>query len=57
MKLEQFNPPANINGFLDDARKAQALAEAWNKNLRRWTETAILGDPWSVLNDHDRDYY
>lgn len=57
MKLSQFNPPANINDFSNDTRKAQQLSQAWNKNLRRWTEAAILGDPWSVLNDHDRDYY
>lgn len=57
MILKQFDLPAFLNDFPDDPRKAKELAEAWNKNVNRWTEAAILGDPWTVLNDRDRSYY
>lgn len=57
MRLERFNTPAFVNDFPHDARKQRELAEAWSKNLNRWTETAILGDPWSSVNDQDRRSY
>lgn len=54
--LENFNPPAFQND-LTDPSQAQQLAQEWSASVNRWTETAILGDPWTVLNDNNRDYY
>lgn len=54
--LKRFDPPANLTD-LADPTKDQLLREEWSNNVKRWTETAILGDPWTVLNDHNRSYY
>lgn len=53
--LKQFAPPANEK---DLASAEQAALEAqWSGNIARWTQTAILGDPWTTVYDHDRNYY
>jgi hypothetical protein len=53
--LEQFALPANQTDFGGDDQKH--LAQQWSGNVNRWTETAILGDPWTSLNDMNRDFY
>jgi hypothetical protein len=53
--LAQFAPPAkqaDLTG--NDLNK---LAQQWSDNVNRWTETAILGDPWRSLHDQDRNFY
>ena len=54
--LKSFDPPANVTDLSDPA-KDQLLRAEWSNNVNRWTETAILGNPWSVLNDQNRSYY
>ena len=54
--LNRFDPPANVTDLSDPA-KDQLLRAEWSNNVNRWTETAILGDPWSALNDQNRSYY
>ena len=54
--LPQFDPPAFQND-LTDPGQAKELATEWSNSINRWTGSAILGDPWTVLNDHNRNYY
>ena len=53
--LTQFALPANQADLTGSDQ--QRLADQWSGNLNRWTETAILGDPWGSLNDQHRGYY
>lgn len=53
--LKQFAPPANqvdLTGPEQDN-----LARQWSANVNRWTEVAILGDPWTSLYDQNRTVY
>lgn len=53
--LNCFAPPANL---VDLTAAAQtALERQWSESVNRWTETAILGNPWGALNDRDRNSY
>jgi hypothetical protein len=54
--LAQFDPPANQTD-LANAAKDKTLREEWSRSIGRWTETAILGDPWTSLNDQNRSFY
>ncbi|WP_435022490.1 hypothetical protein TA3x_001567 [Tundrisphaera sp. TA3] len=54
--LKRYDPPANISDLTDPAQDELLRAE-WSSNVNRWTETAILGDPWSSLNDQNRSFY
>ena len=54
--LPQFDTPAFQND-LTDPSQAKELSQEWSESVNRWTETAILGDPWTVLNDNNRIYY
>lgn len=54
--LSQFDPPA-FQKDLSDPQQEQQLQTEWSNSVNRWTETAILGDPWTVLNDNNRSYY
>jgi hypothetical protein len=54
--LKSFDPPANVTDLSDPA-KDQLLRAEWSINVNRWTETAILGNPWSAFNDQNRSYY
>jgi hypothetical protein len=54
--LKSYDPPANISD-LTDPTEDQLLRAEWSSNVNRWTETAILGNPWSALNDQSRSYY
>lgn len=53
-KLPSFNSPANQaeKDFVNDQKGLKAFQIAWNNNLNRWTNQAILGNPW--LNENDR---
>lgn len=53
--LNRFATPANVVDLIGAAQTE--LEQEWSDNLNRWTETAILGNPWGVLNDRDRDFY
>ena len=53
--LKQFAPPANQVDLTGNDQ--QNLAQHWSDNVNRWTETAILGDPWSSLFDQHRTFY
>lgn len=54
--LAIFDPPAFQNDLTNPTQE-QELAQEWSASVNRWTETAILGDPWTVLNDNNRDFY
>jgi hypothetical protein len=54
-QLKQFAPPANQADLTGDDQTN--LAQQWSGNVNRWTETAILGNPWGTLFDQNRDFY
>jgi hypothetical protein len=54
--LPRFDPPANQND-LSDPKQAAVLRTEWSNGINRSIGTAILGDPWTSLHDHDRIYY
>jgi hypothetical protein len=56
-RLARFTPPANIVDFPNDDGKQQKLQAEWSTNIERWTQLAILGNPWDVLYDNDRSGY
>ena len=53
--LTQFAPPANQKDLT--GTEQTRLEQQWSGNVNRWTETAIVGDPWTSLNDQNRGYY
>jgi hypothetical protein len=53
--LKQFAPPANQKDLTGNEQTK--LEMQWSDNVNRWTEAAILGDPWLSINDQDRKYY
>ncbi len=53
--LKQFAPPANQADL--SGTDQENLALQWSGNVNRWTETAILGDPWGSLFDQNRTFY
>lgn len=53
----RFSTPAFIQDFANDATKQQKLEADWSTNIERWTQLAILGNPWDVLYDHGRVGY
>jgi hypothetical protein len=53
--LKQFAPPANQQDL--SGSEQQRLEQQWSGNIDRWTETSIVGDPWTTVYDHDRRYY
>ncbi len=55
-RLRILDPPAFQND-LSNPGEAKKLADEWSHSVNRWTGTGILGDPWTVLNDNNRDYY
>src|SRR4051812_35608496 len=56
-KIERFDPPAHQNDFQPGEPGEQEFLQAWSENIRRWTEAAILGNPWGTTNDAPRDSY
>ncbi len=52
-----FSTPANIADFPIGSPQYNCLLQLWNWNLIGDTLTSITGDPWNVLNDHDRYFY
>lgn len=55
--LPRIDPPAFQNDFKHDPRKAEELRSEWSKHVRRWTESALLGNPWTRLRDENRESY
>ncbi|MGK3967560.1 hypothetical protein WMF38_25735 [Sorangium sp. So ce118] len=55
--LPRIDPPAFRDDFDGDADKSAQLREEWSKRVHRWTEAAILGDPWGRLHDDHREAY
>lgn len=53
--LNQFDLPANQTD-LQPTQEALLRTE-WSNSVNRWTEVALLGDPWDVLNDQNRSFY
>jgi hypothetical protein len=53
--LTQFATPANW-GDLTGGEQMN-LAQQWSDNVNRWTQAAILGDPWDSLTDQNRNFY
>src|ERR1700729_865593 len=53
----KFSLPANISDFPVGSPKYDCLVQLWNWNLAGDTLTAIVGDPWNVLNDFERYFY
>jgi hypothetical protein len=49
-QLVQFSPPANIQDFSDDPQKQAAMNVAWNGNVNRWVQAALIGDVWDLIN-------
>lgn len=54
-----FATPANWDDFQDSPNKATraAFRQAWSDNIERWTQYGIVGNPWTGLNDDNRDGY
>lgn len=57
--MTTFSSPAGIaeQDFAGDPAGLTAFAETWDGAMNRWTQQAIIGDPWSNLNDDQRDFY
>jgi hypothetical protein len=53
--FNQFALPANLADLTGDDQANLALQ--WSDSVNRWTETAILGDPWGSLFDQNRSFY
>jgi hypothetical protein len=54
-QLNQFAPPANQADLTGDDQTN--IAHQWSGSVNRWTETAILGNPWGTLFDENRNFY
>jgi hypothetical protein len=55
-QLVQFDPPAKWFDLpVGPAR--DSFLEMWSDAIRQWTKVAIVGDPWTVEYDSNRDYY
>lgn len=56
--LLRFSPPAHQDDFGDrDPKTKQAFLDQWSRNVKQWTERAMLGDPWTVQYDSPRSHY
>lgn len=55
--IPEFNTPANWSEFPAGDPRQAALRAAWSQNLNRWTQLAILGDPWGSINDQNRAFF
>jgi hypothetical protein len=53
----RFSTPAFIQDFSNDQKKQQKLEADWSTNIERWTQIAILGNPWDLLYDNNRAGY
>jgi hypothetical protein len=54
-QLKQFATPANQADLTGNDQTN--FKDQWSGNVNRWTETAILGNPWGTLFDQNRDLY
>jgi hypothetical protein len=53
----QFSTPARWNDFPDDPALYAALTAAWTVNVNAWTQQAITGNPWNVVNGSNQTFY
>lgn len=57
--LGQFSSPANQanTDLAEDPDGLRKFNTYWHNNMQRWTEQAIVGNPWSNINDSGRLAY
>lgn len=55
---QTFSPPARWDDipFIEPMQLAQ-LVTAWTDNVNAWTQQAIVGNPWNVVNASNQDFY
>lgn len=56
-KLDHYDLPAFQNDFPDHPAKYEKMVELWTRSLNAFNQMSIEGNPWSVENDHDRNWY
>jgi hypothetical protein len=56
-KLKSFSLPALQQDFPLGSKEDMALKAQWNTNITGFTEQAILGNPWNVVNAAHQDAY
>src|SRR5262245_50786064 len=56
-QLTSFSPPANWLDFGATDPNHALLNAAWTANINRWTQVAIIGNPWANQNDAPRPFY
>ncbi len=52
--MNGFSTPANVIDFPADPQKQVALGRRWTQFLTAFIDIAILGDPWTNVNDENR---
>lgn len=52
--MKALSPPANIQDFASDPQKQAALLQRWTNFLDAFMQIAVLGDPWTSVNDENR---
>lgn len=52
--MNAFSPPANVVDFPSDPAKQAALVARWTGFLDGFIRLAIVGDPWTNVNDSNR---
>ena len=55
--LPRIDPPAFLDDFKHDSAKAKTLRSEWSKHIRRWSESALVGNPWTRVRDENREFY
>jgi hypothetical protein len=55
--MNAFSPPANVQDFPTDPQKQAALVARWTQFLEGFIQLAIVGDPWTNVNDENRILY
>ena len=55
--MNAFAPPANVQDLPSDPQKQAALVSRWTQYLEGFIQLAIVGDPWTNINDENRVLY
>ena len=55
--MNSYSPPANVVDFPDNAGKQAALVARWTDYLSGFIALAIVGDPWTNVNDENRSLF
>ena len=55
--MNAFAPPANVQDFPTDPEKQASLVKRWTQFLDGFIQLAIVGDPWTNINDENRVLY